>query len=83
MHTTRTTPFRLMILQFSQIRFTLERTFIIHQPFRAGNAAFAHRPSVNTSTPSSVIASVCSKCADHFRSFITTTQPDASPYSTA
>jgi len=27
---TRTTPLRLMILQFSQIRLTLARTFIAH-----------------------------------------------------
>ena len=40
-------------------------------------------PSVNTCDPFSVIAMVCSKCADGLPSFVTTGQPVLSPKATA
>ena len=72
MQITRTTPFRRMIRQFSQIRLTDARTFIASFAFPARRAY-----RVSTSEPFDVTAIVSSKCADGFPSLARAVQPSA------
>src|SRR5688500_2007784 len=77
---TRTTPRRRTILQFSQIGLTELLTFIVPFPSCVRPAGLASRPDafqatrVRMSGPPSVIATVCSKCADSEPSIVTIVQ---------
>jgi len=77
----RTTPLRFTIRQFSHILLTLERTFMgasLHKK-QPANHRRIHPEIVNTSTPVSVTATVCSKWAAYLPSLVTTTQLSVFP----